>query len=86
MNGGWLHPMNPCNATLYIYRTMCIPQSVMCHLLDTLSFLLMDGLANYKKSMNAENDELEEDAHGFLADNEATTHLLAVLLSDDDEM
>ena len=40
----------------YIYRTICIPQSVMCHVLDTLSFFLVDGLANcYKKSANEEN-------------------------------
>ena len=40
----------------YIYRTIYIPQSLMCHVLDTLSFFLVDGLANcYKKSANEED-------------------------------
>ena len=39
----------------YIYRTIYIPQSVMCHVLDTLSLFLVDGLANcHKKSANEE--------------------------------
>ena len=40
----------------YIYRTIYIPQSVMCHVLDTLFFFLVDGLENcYKKSANEED-------------------------------
>ena len=46
--------MDQCNATFteqYTFHT-----SLMCHVLDTLSFFLVDGLANcYKKSANEED-------------------------------
>ena len=40
----------------YIYRTICIPQSVMCQVPDTLPFYLIDGLANCYKTSTNEKD------------------------------
>ena len=66
----------------YIYRTICIPQSVMCYVFDTLSLFVMDGLGDYKMPMNEEDLFILFDTMGSTASRVCERSLPTASLRD----